>query len=137
MKDEQGRLTEPIPPHRVLREALRHYTEYKALVTMNGSNHVIKHGYRVYPEEGDPYKVQISISFWDLHRGIKDLSPRKRQALFYNVILDWKQKDVAKKMNITTVSVGQYVEQAVIQLADKYFEEDRTPIEDGNTATLV
>lgn len=116
------RLTEPIPPHRVLREVLRHYTEYRTHVTNTG-NHVIRHGYWVYPENGERYKVAVTLSFWDLHRGIKELSPRKREALFYNVILDQRQRDVADKMGITTVSVGQYVEQACLQLADEYFKE--------------
>jgi DNA-directed RNA polymerase specialized sigma24 family protein len=66
----------------------------------------------------------VTISFWDLHRGIKELSPRKREALFYNVILDEKQRDVADRMGITTVSVGQYVEQAVMQLAEQYFTDE-------------
>jgi len=66
----------------------------------------------------------LSISFSDLKHGLEDLSPRKREAFFYNVILDWKQKDVAEHMGITTVSVGQYVEQAMIQLSKRYFAED-------------
>ena len=107
MTDE---VTEPQPLHRILREVLRHYTEYREHVMRTG-DHVI-------------YRGQIGISFWDLHRGIKDLSPRKREALFYNVILDKKQKDVAKIMGITTVSVGQYVEQACLQLAEDYFEHE-------------
>lgn len=80
----------------------------------------------IYDEAGENIvdRQTVSISFWDLHRGIKDLSPRKREALWYNVILDWRQRDVAERMGITTVSVGQYVEQAVIQLADIYFVEE-------------
>lgn len=65
--------------------------------------------------------VKVTLSFWDLQGALKDLSPRKREAVFYNVILDKKQKDVAAIMGITTVSVGQYVEQAMIQLSEKYF----------------
>lgn len=119
------RPTEPIPLHRILREVLRHYTEFKTHVGATG-NHVIEHGYFVYEEDGETVKSKeaVSISFWDLHNGIERLSPRKRQALFYNVILDWKQRDVAEKMGITTVSVGQYVEQAVMQLAEEYFAEE-------------
>ncbi len=80
----------------------------------------------MYEEDGETIKSQesVTISFWDLHRGIKELSPRKREALWWNVILDQKQKDVAEIMNITTVSVGQYVEQAVLQLSEKYFAEE-------------
>ena len=123
MKD---RLTEPIPPHRLLREILRHYTEYRAHVSRDGRSSVLNHSYMVYPEDEQPYKIDVSISFLDLQYGIKELSPRKREALWYNVILDKKQKDVAEIMGITTVSVGQYVEQACLQLADRYFAEETT-----------
>lgn len=111
-----------IPPHRVLRDMLRHYTEFRALVN-SGGNHVLEHSYLVPDEDGGTRKETISVSFWDLHRGIKELAPRKREALFYNVILDQKQKDVAKRMGITTVSVGQYVEAATKQLAKHHFPE--------------
>jgi hypothetical protein len=68
-------------------------------------------------------KESVTISFWDLYYGLKDLSKRKREAVFWNVILDKKQKDVAKIMVITTVSVGQYVELAMQQLSKRYFAE--------------
>lgn len=100
------------PIYKRLREALRHYTEFKAHVSAT-SQHVFEH-------DG------IQISFYDLQKGIKELSPRKKEALFYNVILDWKQKDVAEIMGITTVSVGQYVDGAVQQLAKRYFAERET-----------
>lgn len=116
--------TAPIPLHRILREVLRHYTEYRELVNQDGRSHVIDYGYWVYNEDGTrKQKEQVSISFWDLHEGLKELAPRKREAIFYNVILDMKQKDVAKIMGITTVSVGQYVEAGTIQLAKRYFSE--------------
>ena len=111
-----------IPPHRVLRDMLRHYTEFRELVN-NGGSHVLEHSYLAADEDGNVHKETISISFWDLHRGIKDLAPRKRQALFLNVLLDKKQKDVAAMMGITTVSVGQYVEAACKQLAKNHFPE--------------
>lgn len=121
--------TAPIPLHRVLREVLRHYTEYRELVNQDGRSHVIDYGYWVYNEDGTrKQKEQVSISFWDLHKGLNELAPRKREAIFYNVILDMKQKDVAKIMGITTVSVGQYVEAGTIQLAKLYFAE----VEDGS-----
>jgi DNA-directed RNA polymerase specialized sigma24 family protein len=121
--------TEPIPLHRILREVLRHYTEYRELVNQDGRLHVIDYGYWVYNEDGTRKEKQdVSISFWDLYEGLKELAPRKREAIFYNVILDMKQKDVAKIMGITTVSVGQYVEAGTIQLAKKYFSE----AEDGS-----
>jgi DNA-directed RNA polymerase specialized sigma24 family protein len=121
----KGRATEPQPPHRILREVLRHYSEFRTHVSRTG-NHVIEHSVPIWDEEGKNIvdRQTISISFWDLHRGIKDLSPRKREALWYNVILDLRQRDVAERMGITTVSVGQYVEQAVIQLAENYFTDE-------------
>lgn len=116
--------TEPIPLHRILREVLRHYTEYRELVNQDGRLHVIDYGYWVYNEDGTrKQKEDVSISFWDLYDGLKELAPRKREAIFFNVILDEKQKDVAKRMGITTVSVGQYVEAGCLQLAKRYFAE--------------
>jgi DNA-directed RNA polymerase specialized sigma24 family protein len=103
---------------------LRHYIEFRDLVN-NGGDHVLSHSYLV-PDEDSPEGVRketISVSFWDLHRGIKDLAPRKREALYWNVIRDEKQKDVAARMSITTVSVGQYVEAATKQLAVHHFPE--------------
>lgn len=123
--------TEAVPLHRILREVLRHYTEYRELVNEDGRLHVIDYGYWVYNEDGTrKQKEDVSISFWDLYDGLKELAPRKREAIFYNVILDMKQKDVAKIMGITTVSVGQYVEAGTIQLAKKYFSEVERKHED-------
>lgn len=123
MAATKGKHTEEIPRHRILREVYRHFTEFKQYVSDTGQ-HVIEHGYFIYDEDGEILeKKSVSISFWDLHTGLKYLSPRKREAVFYNVILDWKQRDVAKKMGITTVSVGQYVEQAMLQLSEEYFAE--------------
>lgn len=118
------KLTAPIPLHRILREVLRHYIEFRELVNSDGRLHVLEHGYWIYNEDGTRNrKEHVSISFWDLHDGLKELAPRKREAIFYNVIQDKKQKDVAAIMGITTVSVGQYVEAGTIQLAKKYFPE--------------
>lgn len=118
-------LTTPLPLHRILREILRHYTEYRELVNQDGRLHLIDYGYWVHNDNGTrKKKIDISISFWDLHRGLKELAPRKREALFYNVILDEKQKDVAKRMGITTVSVGQYVEAATLQLVKHFFTQE-------------
>lgn len=120
-------LTEPTPLHRILREVLRHYSEYEAYVSSSGK-HVIDHGYWIYNEDGTKKrKIAVSISFWDLKRGLTTegvLSKRKRQAVLLNVIKDMKQRDVAEIMGITTVSVGQYVEQAVQTLAEKYFSQE-------------
>lgn len=119
MSNIKERKEEPL--HRILREVYRHYIIYRDFVGSTGK-HVIDHGYWVTDEEGNRLKfVEVTISFWDLHKGLNNLAPRKKEAVFYNVILDMKQKDVAKIMGITTVSVGQYVDQAFIQLAKDYF----------------
>lgn len=133
------------PEHRVLREIFRHYTEFREYVAQ-GNDPILEHSYLV-PADGTPdqcpkaprankkheaigmrcvycdgemRRVTASFSFWDLHRGLKELAPRKREALFHNVIRDAKQKDVAKIMGITTVAVGQYVEHAFRQLIDRH-----------------
>lgn len=121
-------LNEPIPKHRILREVYRHYYSFKQLFTKEGTD-VIEHSYWVQNEDGTREKHTVTISLWDLHDGLETLSARKREAVYYNVLLDKKQKEVAEIMGITTVSVGQYVEQAMIQLADKYFAEES--VEDG------
>jgi DNA-directed RNA polymerase specialized sigma24 family protein len=124
MATVKGRHTEPIPLHRILREVYRHYLEFRDHVCRSG-DHVLEHGYFIYEDDGVTIKdrVTVTISFWDLHRGVKDLSGRKKEAFFHNVILDKKQRDVAEEMGITTVSVGQYVEQAMLQLSQLYFAE--------------
>lgn len=124
----KGRPTEKIPPHRILREVYRHYGEFQALFASTGT-HVIEHGYFIYEEDLVTIRerVLVTVSLFDLKDGLKPqsdggiLSSRKLQAVMLNVIKDMKQRDVADIMGITTVSVGQYVEQAMIQLADKYF----------------
>jgi hypothetical protein len=124
MTQNKDRRTKPEPKHRVLREVLRHYLEFRDYVAQHGGDGVIEYGYFVYNEDGSKTKVGITISFWDLFYGLKELSPRKREAVWYNVIQDKLQREVAEIMNITTVSVGQYVEQAMLQLSERYFAED-------------
>ncbi len=103
----------PNQRHRVLREAYRHYTEFKELVAGGGSDTIEYNG--------------LTLSFWDMQGSLDQLSPRKREAVLHNVIYDMKQKDVAAIMNITTVSVGQYVDNAMLQLAEIHFgKEDLT-----------
>lgn len=118
----KGRKTDPIPLHRLLREIYRNYLRYRTYVADTGI-HVIEHGYYTYEDDGETIKnhYNATISFWDLHRGVKDLSERKKEAFLYNVIFDMKQVDVAAIMGITTVSVGQYVEQAMLSLSKEYF----------------
>lgn len=122
------------PPHRVLREVYRHYLEFRELVQQDGRNHVIEHGYFVEEEGKEKRKVFLALSFWDLRDGITELAPRKKQAFWYNVICDMKQKDVAEIMKITTVSVGQYVEAACEQLAKRqFFQEELQSYEDSKS----
>ncbi len=109
----------PIPAdqkHRVLREAFRHYTDFKDFVARTGQDTLEYQG--------------VTLSFAQLSMTLKEefpkLAKRKRQAFYLNVLLDLKQRDVAEKMSITTVSVGQYVEAACEQLAVKYFAEDES-----------
>ena len=115
-------LSEPIPKHRILREVYRNYPKFRELFKHEGID-VIEHSYYYYDEDGNKQKDTVAISLWDLQGALADLSARKREAVFYNVILDKKQKDVAEIMGITTVSVGQYVEQAMMQLSDNYFAD--------------
>lgn len=121
--------TTKFQPHRILREVYRHYYEFESLVAHYGT-HTIDHAVRLYDEDGkEVERIPITISFFDLRDGLKPqkeggvLSDRKLQAVMLNVIRDMKQRDVAEAMGITTVSVGQYVEHAMEQLAKTYFPE--------------
>lgn len=94
---------------RILKEVYRHYIDFQDFASREGK-YFITYG-------------PITLSLLDLQFGLDKLSPRKREAVYLNVIRDMKQKDAAAIMGITTVSVGQYVEQAMIQLAEQYFAE--------------
>lgn len=112
---------EVLPPHRFLREILRHYVEFREYVAQ-GNDHVIEHSYLVREKDGRIKKVTMSFSFWDLHRGIAGLPKRKKEALLYNIILDKKQKDVAEIMGISTVSAGQYCNLGLQAIVDQFYE---------------
>jgi DNA-directed RNA polymerase specialized sigma24 family protein len=126
--------TEETPPHRVLKEILRNYISWRDHLASRGfQDDVIEHSYFVADNSTDPpgiRKVTLSISFSDLQNCLLPqskggvLSERKREALLYNIVFDWKQKDVAAKMGITPVSVGQYADLALRQLAKLYFTEE-------------
>lgn len=118
--------------HKILREAYRNYLTFQQYVT-DTSRDIIE--YAVPEAPGSDKYVPIQISFTDLQRALKQysdgveaegtvLSKRKEEAFHLNVLRDMLQRDVAELMGITTVSVGQYVEQAMIQLCDYYFDED-------------
>ncbi len=89
--------------HRILREILRNYLTLESECAQSEGRF-----------GGDQWTItveDVSINFLDLQGCLKNLSQRKKEAVFHNVIRDKKQKDVAEIMGITTVSVGQYVEQ--------------------------
>ncbi len=126
--------------HKIIREAYRHYLTFEQYVTDTG-NDIIE--YSVPVSKGDEEVVRITISFTDLQRALKQyrgnlqsdgtiLSKRKEQAFYLNVIRDMLQRDVADIMGITTVSVGQYVEQGMIQLCEYYFSEMDTKQDTSN-----
>lgn len=107
--------------HRILREIIRHYPEFKALCQQQP----LEGGNRTGDWDFEYKGLQVNLL--DLQGCLKNLSPRKMEAVYYNVIRDMKQKDVAKIMGITTVSVGQYVEQAMIQVAREIWPHDVEP----------
>lgn len=123
----------PIPAHRLLRDVYRHYREFRQLFTDTGT-HVLTHTYEWYDpdlsaepdKKGNypaditkPHKETVTLSLFDLTEGLNELAPRKRQAFYLNVVLDLLQKEVGAIMDITTVTVGQYVDQATMQLAKR------------------
>ena len=101
-----------IKRHKILRDCYRNYDAFHDFVERTGQDIIEYKG--------------ITLSFHDLKRTLEQtrLAPRKKQAFYLNVIEDMKQKDVAEIMKITTVSVGQYVDQACLQLAEEYFKGD-------------
>lgn len=114
-------MTNPISlddKHLIIREAFRHYIDL----------------YDYWKRTGKPtitYKG-ITISILDLKRILSEveLSDRKAQAFYLNVLEDKKQKEVAAEMGITTVSVGQYVNAACRQYADLYMTLEEKAVSD-------
>lgn len=89
----------------VVREALRQYLTLKA--------HFAQYGDFVIEHKG------LDICFLDLQGCLTNLSPRKKEAVFYTVIYDKMQKEAAAKMGITAASVGLYVRAATEQIAQE------------------
>lgn len=122
--------------HKILREAYRNYLTWKDLIAYQQEKEALDViSYTVPKSEDTDEMVEVTISFHDLERALKQyngdlqqegtvLSKRKEQAFYLNVIRDMLQRDVAEIMGITTVSVGQYVEQGMFQLCDYYYAED-------------
>src|SRR3954470_6474197 len=93
LRDRNGK---PILLHRVLREVLKHYSVFETLCSQTG-DYEISH-------QGDKF------TFLDLKGCLKNLSQRQMDAVFWFVIQDEKQKVVAERLGISTVTVGQYCE---------------------------
>lgn len=104
-------------PHKILREVLRNYLTFQDYVSSSGQSVIT-------------YK-EFDISFYDLRDCLANLSPRKKEAIYYNVILDMLQRDVAEIMGITTVSVGQYVDLGIQQISEAYFTQEE--LKNGST----
>ncbi len=102
-------MAKTLPRHRVLREVIRNYTVWESLCSQTGE-YTISHG-------------EVTLSFLDLQGCLKKLSPRKKEAVFFHVILDWRQRDVAEHMGISMVTVGQYAEQACLQIAKQIWPD--------------
>lgn len=119
------------PKHRILREVLRNYLSLKdasehedytlTICRVKGCTWSNARGIQK-GHEGECNL--ITVNFIDLQNCLRGLSKRKKEAVFYNVIYDMKQKDVAALMGITTVSVGQYVEQACLQVAKELWPDE-------------
>lgn len=118
----------------IIKEAYRHYDTWQNLIAYGDgkSGHVSDVlTYHIPKEPGSDELVPIVISFHDLQRAWDNvkLAPRKKEAFELNILQDMLQREAADIMGITTVSVGQYVNQAASQLAEWYFaDEDRRKV---------
>lgn len=67
----------------------------------------------------------LDLNYFDLMDAlgkVKMRVPKKKLEAFYlNVILDWKQKDVAQKLGVSPVTVGQHVTSVCQALEEVYF----------------
>ena len=100
-----------VATHKVVREIVRDYLTLESECAQSEGRF-----------GGDQWMIRvegIEVSFLDLQGCLQHLSKRKKEAIFWNVILDKKQKDVAKIMGITTVSVGQYVQAGFEQIVNE------------------
>lgn len=95
--------------HRLLREVLKHYTVFETQCAQSGNY--------------DIHRGNITINFLDLKGCLKNLSKRQKEAVYWFVIRDEKQKVVAARMGISTVTVGQYVESGLMKVAQVLWPE--------------
>jgi DNA-directed RNA polymerase specialized sigma24 family protein len=115
--------TERIPEHKLIEEALRSYTTFREHFGFTG-DHVLEHSYIVYNEDGSrKEKVTQVISLFDLFNGVKNLSPRKRQAIWYIAIQGYTQEEVGRIMGCRAVTCGQYLKAGCMQLAKEIYQE--------------
>lgn len=111
-------------PHKILKEIYRNYLVYRESIMRGEHTEII-----TYPAEttkGSGEYIELTFSFSDLAEGVSELAPRKKEAFFLHVICDKLQREVGEIMNCTPVTVGQYVENACLELSKRYFgsEED-------------
>lgn len=99
----------------ILRSTLRHYLEFEAYFAQTGE-HTLEYG-------------GVTICFLDLQGCLSSISERKRQAVELNVIRDLLQRETAHIMGIKTVTVGQYVDHAMIQMGRRLWNDDDVLIE--------
>jgi DNA-directed RNA polymerase specialized sigma24 family protein len=120
--------TTRIPLFKIVKEALNNYTTWRRHIAICQQSHThydgtLCHTYIVYNEDRTPKeKVTVEMSFWDLLRGIEKISPRKREALWYGVILGKTQEEAGKIMGLRSVTVGQYSNAAAMELAKNITE---------------
>lgn len=103
MSDQQ------IPLHRLLREVLKNYTVFETYCSSTGTYEIEHRGVR--------------INFLDLKGCLKALPPRQKEAIWWFVICDEKQKVAKEYMGISTVTVGQYTDSALLRVAQQLWPE--------------
>jgi DNA-directed RNA polymerase specialized sigma24 family protein len=137
-KNSNGHLTEPIEPWEIIRECLRHYTEFRRFAATDKNRHdslqgVIEHTYQTYDEDDNVIqKYTFTISLWDLFDGMNKISKRKREALWYHIILDKSQKECETILGIKQATIGQYCSQSLIKLANVYLNHENDAIMEGD-----
>ena len=100
----------PEPLHRILREVLRGYTVFEEYVTITGNYEITHQGYK--------------FNFLDLQGCLKSLPQRQMEAVYWFIIQDERQKTVAARLGISTVTVGQYCDQAMRKITEELFPEE-------------
>jgi DNA-directed RNA polymerase specialized sigma24 family protein len=119
------------PGYKIIREALRHYAEYRHHFRAHGQiGDVFSHTYIVYNDDAEPQeKVTVTLCYSDLLRCAKQLPQKKREALWYNIVLDKSNDEVASIMKCQTQTISQYVRSACEFLAEGYWNEGTEKIE--------